>query len=128
MSTGKSDKDTLFYDGACPLCRREMNTLAKLSEGRLSLVDIHSLKELPANVSRHDLLRVLHLQKADGQWLRGADANVAAWQTTPRGKWLRWMRWPGVRWLVDTVYSWWAKRRYDRLYGPDGARRPRDTA
>lgn len=127
MKTGDADKDTLYYDGACPLCRREMNVLAKKSDDRLSLVDIHSLKELPADMSRHDLLKVLHLQKADGQWLTGADANVAAWQSTPRGKWLRWMRWPGLRWVVDTVYSWWAQRRYDRLYGPDGARRPQDS-
>ena len=35
-------KDTLYYDGACPLCAREMKHLAKLKRDSLELVDIHN--------------------------------------------------------------------------------------
>jgi predicted DCC family thiol-disulfide oxidoreductase YuxK len=34
-------KETLYYDGACPLCAREMKHLAKLKRDSLNLVDIH---------------------------------------------------------------------------------------
>lgn len=32
---------TLYYDGACPLCSREMDTLRRCISNNLSLVDIH---------------------------------------------------------------------------------------
>ncbi len=35
----------------------------------------------------------------------------------PRGAWLRWLRWPVIRTLVDSIYDLWARRRYHRLYG-----------
>ena len=48
-----------------------------------------------------ELLRTLHLQRADGAWLTGADANVAAWEGTRRGRLLRVLRWPLLRPFVD---------------------------
>jgi predicted DCC family thiol-disulfide oxidoreductase YuxK len=66
---------------------------------------------------RDTLLRELHLQKADGDMLVGIDANVAAWQHTRYGMLLRWMAWPGIRALTSRVYAFWARRRYQRLYG-----------
>ena len=121
------DRDTLFYDGRCPLCAGEIEQLRR-ARGDLALVDIHSL---PAHShsddsaaagaarapSRDALLRTLHLRRGDGQWLRGADANVAAWSGTFRGRLLRVLRWPLLRHGVDAVYALWAAWRYRRLYG-----------
>jgi len=64
-----------------------------------------------------ELLRTLHLQRADGTWLTGADANVAAWEETERGRLLRVLRWPVLRPFVDLGYRIWAFWRYRRLYG-----------
>ena len=36
--------ETLYYDGACPLCTREMKHLAKLKQESLALVDIHTIE------------------------------------------------------------------------------------
>ncbi len=33
--------DTLFYDGSCPLCAREIRTLRRLQTGNLIFADIH---------------------------------------------------------------------------------------
>ena len=121
--------DTLYYDGQCPLCADEIDALRRRRGDALRLVDIHEAAvppfdlEVPgdepqaAKPSRDDLLRTLHLQRADGSWLRGADANVAAWQGTRRGRMLAVLRWPLVRHLVDAGYALWARWRYWRLYG-----------
>jgi len=110
-------KATLFYDGRCGLCAGEIQRLARLQQGTLALQDIHALED-ETGLPEHDvLLQTLHLRTADGHWLIGADANVAAWQHTRHGWLWRWLRWPLVRVIVDAVYRPWARWRYRRLYG-----------
>ncbi len=111
----KTSLDTLYYDGQCPLCSLEINHLRKLSDGRLALVDIHSLDEPP--LDREILLGVLHLRTADGIWLRGIDASVQAWASTRIGYLWRVLRWPVIGGIADTAYNKWAQIRYRRLYG-----------
>ena len=77
-------KETLYYDGACPLCSREMKHLAKLKRDSLDLVDIHQTDITQDMPSKEDLLLNLHLKRGD-EWVVGADANVAAWQHTRLG-------------------------------------------
>lgn len=120
----RAPRDTLYYDGQCPLCRREISRLRAARGAAIALVDIHSLgDETP--VDRHELLRTLHLRRADGQWLRGADANVSAWDNTDKARWLALLRWPVARHIVDLGYRLWAAWRYRRLYGrsPHGEQR-----
>jgi predicted DCC family thiol-disulfide oxidoreductase YuxK len=121
--------DTLYYDGQCPLCADEIEALRKRRGDALRLVDIHEEGPLTAGEAttddatgaptpnRDELLRTLHLQRADGRWLRGADANVAAWEGTRRGRLLSVLRWPLLRHVVDLGYALWARWRYRRLYG-----------
>ncbi len=120
--------DTLYYDGQCPLCTREMAKLGQLCDAQLQLADIHrlppdnsleqtdGLAPTDALPSRDTLLKTLHLRTAEGQWLTGIDANVAAWQHTRLGPLWRWLRWPLIRPVADRVYRLWAERRYRRLY------------
>lgn len=109
-------KETLYYDGSCPLCAREMKHLAKLKRESLELIDIHQTPITRDMPSKEDLLLNLHLKRSD-EWLVGADANVAAWQHTSLGWLWTWLRWPLIRQIVDPVYAFWAKRRYEGLYG-----------
>ena len=113
---------TLYYDGRCALCAGEIARLARLQQGTLELCDIHSLEPREDMPSHDALLKTLHLRTADGRWLTGADANVAAWQHTRYGWLWRWLRWPVLRSLVDAVYRPWARWRYRRLYDSDSAR------
>jgi predicted DCC family thiol-disulfide oxidoreductase YuxK len=108
--------DTLYYDGQCSLCAAEIDSLRRERGAQLALVDIHSL-QTPVE-ERDSLLRTLHLRRADGSWLRGADANVAAWEGTPKARLLGVLRWPFLRHVVDLGYRAWAAWRYRRLYGP----------
>lgn len=115
-------KATLFYDGRCSLCAGEIRRLARLERGTLALQDIHAIDAGEKLPDRDTLLQTLHLRTADGRWLTGADANVAAWQHTRHGWLWRWLRWPGIRPVVDAIYRPWALWRYRRLYGsPEAA-------
>lgn len=115
-SGGQCDVDTLYYDGRCSLCADEIEQLRRERGAALALVDIHAADSEPDLPERDTLLRTLHLRRRDGSWLRGADANVAAWEGTPRWRWLRPLRWPLLRHVVDAVYALWARWRYRRLY------------
>ena len=109
-------KDTLFYDGQCPLCRSEMEVLAKLKREDLELIDIHD-DRAPGLPARERLLKVLHLRTRDGEWITGIDATVRAWSSTRVGGLWRLLNLPGVRPVADKLYSSWARRRYQRRYG-----------
>ena len=108
--------DTLYFDGQCSLCSKEMKRLEGLHDGKLRLIDVHS-SELPAGKSRAELLEVLHLRDADGQWISGLDANVRAWRHTRWGWLFAWLRWPLIASIADRIYAVWARRRYAKLYG-----------
>lgn len=107
---------TLFYDGNCPLCQHEMTLLARRKSEHLRLVNIHTSGLLTAQ-ERLAMLRRLHLQQADGKWLVGVDASVAAWRYGGLGWLLAPLRWPVLGKLVDALYTRWAERRFRKLYG-----------
>ncbi|MFT4822738.1 MAG: putative DCC family thiol-disulfide oxidoreductase YuxK [Halioglobus sp.] len=113
--------DTLYYDGRCPLCSTEIKKLQLHAHDTLQLVDIHSLTDGADLPDKQLLLSELHLKLADGEFLKGLEANVAAWQHTRFGFFYRWLGWPLVRSVAEWVYSRWAKVRYRRLYGDKGA-------
>ena len=115
-STADTSVASLYYDGHCPLCMKEMAKLGALKNDRLELVDIHSLDAVDNLPDAPTLLRTLHLRTSQGELLTGVDANVAAWQFTRHGHWFRWMRWPLIRPIADRFYDFWARWRYNRLY------------
>ena len=116
---------TLYYDGQCPLCMKEMERLGRLKDKRLNLTDIHKVRPGTDLPDTDTLLRDLHLRLNDGRLLTGVEANVAAWQYNRHGAWFRWMRWPGIRNIANLIYNRWARWRYESLYSQTCAtRRP----
>lgn len=129
-------KDTLFYDGHCPLCSREINLLRKLTKDTLAFKDIHQYHapepslvsvvspsihtSLPASdepvPDKQIMLKVLHLQKADGQWLKGLDANIAVWENTVLWPLFSVFNLPVVKHIAVLIYQRWADTRYQKLY------------
>lgn len=106
----------LYYDGACPLCRREIALVRRLTR-QVDFVDVHGLadEELPSGLNRLAMLRDLHLRRTDGRLEVGLDANIALWQATPLGWLWRILNLPGIRPLAQWGYRRWADRRYDRM-------------
>ncbi|MBT5005679.1 MAG: DUF393 domain-containing protein [Halieaceae bacterium] len=93
-----------------------MDRLGRMKNEGLELIDIHAMEsdaDLPAPDA---LLRVLHLRTSDGSFLKGVDANVAAWSFTSIGPFFKWMQWPIIAPVFNIFYTRWARWRYDRLY------------
>ncbi|WP_150912074.1 thiol-disulfide oxidoreductase DCC family protein [Marinobacter halotolerans] len=112
--------DTLFYDGQCPLCAKEIATLRKLETGNLVFADVHLQGNRKGLLpEREALLRRLHLLTSDGQWVVGLHATVRAWSHTRLGFLFKPLLWPVIYPLVSRFYSNWADRRYQRKYECD---------
>ncbi|MDO3387844.1 DUF393 domain-containing protein [Gilvimarinus sp. SDUM040013] len=105
-------KATLYFDGKCPLCRREIRLLKRVVSSRLRFVDVHGASL--AEDQRAAMLQQLHLQTADGKWLVGLAANVAAWRMTPLGFLFAPLLWPGIKPVAEHCYQRWAARRARR--------------
>ncbi|MEM0955067.1 MAG: DCC1-like thiol-disulfide oxidoreductase family protein [Pseudomonadota bacterium] len=112
-----STPDTLFYDGNCPLCMREVRLLTRIAGPGLALVDLHQVADEPGAPTRLEKLTTLHLLSAEGRWLTGVDATVQAWAHTRWGTLFKILRWPLLGPVADRVYAYWARKRYRRLYG-----------
>lgn len=115
----KYKKDTLFFDGSCPMCTKEIKLLKNISDGGLSFVDVHKCeidKNLPPKL---DMLKVLHLRTAQGGWMKGVSATVQAWSHTNWGWIFKPLLWPLINHIAEYVYEKWAEKRYRRLYDCD---------
>ena len=109
--------DTLFYDGQCPLCSKEIATLRKLENGNLMFADVHAQSNRKGLLpEREALLRRLHLLTGDGYWVVGLHATVRAWSHTRFGFLFKPLLWPLVYPFATVFYARWADRRYRRKY------------
>lgn len=98
---------TAWYDGACPLCRREIGVYRGLQAREpLRFADVSDAGTvLPEGVSRSQLLARFHVRQADGRWLSGAPAFLAMWAVLPGWRWLAGVgRLPGAAWLMEQAY------------------------
>ena len=91
MQSGESPKPTLYYDGACPVCAREVAMYRRQpgSDG-VHWVDAARCAEpeLGSDLTRDAALARLHLRRPDGVLVSGAAAFVGVWQALPRWSWL----------------------------------------
>jgi predicted DCC family thiol-disulfide oxidoreductase YuxK len=105
---------TVLYDGACPLCRREIGLYRGLpSSTPVCFADVSDAAQpLPSGTTREQLLARFHVRAADGRLLSGAQAFLALWDTLPGWRWLaRIGRLPGVAWLMERVYRLFLRQR-----------------
>jgi predicted DCC family thiol-disulfide oxidoreductase YuxK len=104
----------LFYDGECPICRREVAWLKRRDRaGNLELQDIAVLGFDPARygLTREEIMRVLHGVRPDGVVIRGMEAVREAYRAVGLGWLLVPTRLPGLSALSDFFYGWFARNR-----------------
>lgn len=101
----------LFYDGACPMCSKEINFLRRNADADITFIDISSINKEAGIPSYDELMRILHYQDCQGNWHLGLDATLGAWRHTPYSGFIVWMRWPIIRNIADAVYNVWAEKR-----------------
>lgn len=98
---------TVLYDGACPLCRREIGVYRGLQSSQpVCFADVSDAAQpLPCGTTREQLLARFHVRDADGRLHSGAQAFLALWAALPGWRWLaRVGRLPGAAWAMERVY------------------------
>ena len=101
---------TVLYDGACPLCRREISVYRNLqplrSDAPVCFADVSDAAvSLPPETTREQLLARFHVKGRDGVLLSGAQAFLALWSALPGWRWLAFAgRLPGASWLMERMY------------------------
>lgn len=98
---------TVLYDGACPLCRREISVYQGLAPRQpLHWSDVSDARTpLPAGADRAAYLARFHVRRSDGQVLSGAAAFVALWTALPGWRWLgRVGSLPGATPVLEWIY------------------------
>ena len=105
---------TIFYDSYCPLCSAEINQLKAFdSNNQLSFVDIHAadfVQHYPY-IDTVKANKLLHGQLSNGDMIYGLDVTCMAWKTVGKHRWLAILRWPGIRWVSDRAYLFFARYR-----------------
>ena len=100
---------TVYYDGACPLCRAEIGHYRGCDgAGRIAFVDVApdgSEAGLGDGLDRAAARRRFHVRDGDGRLHSGAAAFVRLWSGLPRWRWLaRAARVPGAMPLAEAAY------------------------
>ena len=110
---------TVFYDGKCGLCRREIEHYKRIApEGIFIWQDITTDASMleSLGIAYADGLKLLHAQDAQGKIHIGVDAFILIWHQIPRWKILaKIVGAPIIRPLVNTVYLSFAAWRFKRL-------------
>ncbi|MFU8895417.1 MAG: thiol-disulfide oxidoreductase DCC family protein [Gammaproteobacteria bacterium] len=109
----------VFYDGGCPVCRREIAHYRRLDrEGRVHWHDIDAHPETlhDHGINRRDAMRRFHVIDTTGRVRSGADAFTVVWAELPGwrlvGRVVRGLR---LHVPMEWAYRLWAARRWRRL-------------
>jgi len=82
---------TVYFDGACPVCRREIaHYRRQRGADAIAWVDASSCDDaaLGSGLERAVVLSRFHVREADGSLASGAAAFVAIWRRLPAFGWL----------------------------------------
>ena len=82
---------TVYFDGACPVCSREIAVYQREPGGQgIRWVDVTRCEatELGPDLTRDAALARLHLRTASGDLVSGAAAFTYMWKQLPRWRWL----------------------------------------
>lgn len=102
----------IFFDGDCPLCRREINLLRRMDrDHRVLFTDIAKPGFQVAGKTFDQLMERIHGRLPDGSFIEGVEVFRRVYDALG----LRWIvsvtRWPGLRNLLDLSYRFFARNR-----------------
>ena len=110
---------TVYYDGACAVCSREMLVYQRReSAGRLVFFDISApgFNAIEHGRSFEEFMKELHVRDAGGQFHTGISAFARIWSAFPESPLYslleRTINLPGIRQGADLSYAAFARFRH----------------
>lgn len=109
QDTETSARLTVFYDGSCPLCRREIAFYRRRRGGHgINWCDLGTMEteEVTPGLTRADAMKRFHARLPDGTLVAGGDAFRAIWRRLPLFRPAAVLfDIPGMRWALDRSYE-----------------------
>lgn len=109
----------VFYDGECPLCTREVGMLRRLDRRqRIRFTDIaaRGFDASAIGLTQSELMARIRGRLPDGTLVEGVEAFRRLYAVAGLGALVALTRLPGISWLLDRAYDWFARNRL-RLTG-----------
>lgn len=100
-------KTTVYFDGACPLCRLEIAHYRRQEgAGAIAFVDASDPQaDLGPDLARKAALRRFHVRDPSGTLVSGARGFIRIWRLLPRWRWAaKLAALPGVTPLLEMLY------------------------
>ncbi|MEE4717455.1 DUF393 domain-containing protein [Pseudomonas alliivorans] len=124
---------TLYFDGECPLCAREVKILrARAAPDRLYFVDIsdEAFDPQATGYTLEQMESALHARFDDGTWVTGLDATLWSWRAAGLGVWAAPLSWRLFRPLFNVAYRLFCRWRPHLAWlpHPDGSTRCRNNS
>ena len=110
---------TVFYDGKCGLCSKEINHYRKIAPAGIFLwqditVSAEDLRK--EGISLSEGLKLLHAKNSEGQMHVGVDAFILIWRQLKRWRVLAALvGMPIIRQIAHVAYRAFANWRFKRL-------------
>jgi len=103
----------VFFDGKCPLCRREIDMIRRKDKQELLiLTDISDQHFVPDQFSLTQLMKEIHGRKSDGTYVKGVDVFREIYRRIGFGWLVRLSQLPLIMNVLDWCYLVFAKIRY----------------
>lgn len=105
---------TVFFDGACPICAREIALMKRLNKNQRLIFCDFSLPEYDekmTGLAPAELGRVIHAQWADGRMITGVPVFQAMWEAIGLGWLAKLSRASLLEPLLYRAYAWFARNR-----------------
>ena len=119
MNTAKL---TIFFDGGCPLCKREVDFLqSRNQKGYLSFIDINTSDfylDLRYGITYKQAMERIHALKSDGSVIKDIKVFQEAYTLIGLGWIYAPTKLPIVDKFIEFIYGIWAKYRLKLTFRP----------
>ncbi|WP_306253180.1 thiol-disulfide oxidoreductase DCC family protein [Parvularcula sp. IMCC14364] len=106
---------TVFYDGSCPLCIREITLLRRAlpEKSAINFEDVSAPDAVPScDIAKSKLMARFHCQLPDGKMVNGAQAFTEVWGRVRFMEWLKPVgRFGPSRAVLNALYALFLKVR-----------------
>ena len=115
-------KLTIFFDGGCPLCRREVDFLqSRNQKGHLGFIDINSSDfslDLKYGITYKQAMERIHALKIDGSIIKDIKVFQEAYDLIGLGWIYAPTKLPILDKFIEFIYGLWAKYRLKITFRP----------